>query len=68
MAQIIFAPNLDPGNLPPARSVTLVDSAWLRMQLDNMRAEWTEATPDLSKVTCNLGAIFDELGELIGGE
>lgn len=68
MASIDFRPGLSWANLPPAQAKRLVDSDWLRGQIEAMRQEWTDATGDISKVTCNLGAIFDELGELIGGD
>lgn len=69
MASMALFPGLTMANLPPTRRLQMVDANWLRGQLATMRQEWTEATGDISRVTCNLGAIFDELeGLLPGGE
>jgi hypothetical protein len=68
MAQIVFTPGLTMANLPPTRAVQLIDADWIRGQLETMRQEWSEATGDITRVTCNLGAIFDELQALVGGE
>lgn len=68
MAQIVFTPGLTWANLPTTETRRLIDADTLRAQIETMRREWTEATGDISRVTCNLGAIFDELLDLAGGE
>jgi hypothetical protein len=68
MAQIVLSPGLTWAKLPPTQSVQLIDPGALRLQIESMRREWTDAAGDLSKVTCNLGAIFDEFADLVGGE
>lgn len=68
MAQIVFTSGLTWANLPTTENRRLIDADTLRAQIEDMRREWTDAAGDLSRVTCNLGAIFDELLDLAGGE
>lgn len=44
----------------------MVPTDKLKQQLDDLRGEWEEATGgNMHRVTINLGALFDDLQELI---
>jgi hypothetical protein len=46
----------------------MIDIDYLQNSLLELRADWSEAVGgDLGRVTCDLGALFDDLFFLIGG-
>lgn len=69
MASISFLPGLSWPTLPEARTIRMIDRDELQRRFDVLRESWLEATGgDLVQVTINLGAIFDELQDLLGGD
>jgi len=68
MNQTILDTGFTLANLQTCRLSRMIDMDYLLDSLAALRAEWLEATGgDLSKVTFDLGALFDELGQLIEG-
>jgi len=69
MAQIVFNPGITWQTLPQVQVSRLIEQAWLRERLADLRAEWVEAAgDDLSQVTLDLGMLFDDIERLISGE
>jgi hypothetical protein len=69
MEQTVLDSGINLANLQICRLIRLIDRDYLLDRFAAMRAAWTEAAGgDLSSVTVDLGSIFDELNDLVGGE
>jgi hypothetical protein len=68
MAAISFRPGFTLENLPKATTRQLIDRQELVSRIAEMRSQWADATGgDLARVTLDLGLLFDDLVNLVGG-
>lgn len=68
MATVFFRQGLNWENLPVSTERKVLDRDGLKYDLEVMRQQWQEACgEDLSHVTLDLGLLFDDFLNLIGG-
>lgn len=65
MSGIVLRDGLTWQNLPVAEVRTMVDQAGQLAALEALRAEWQEATGDLTAVTLNLAMLFDDVERIV---
>lgn len=68
MATVFFQNGLNWDNLPVSTERKVLDRDGLKYDLEAMRQQWQEACgEDLSHVTLDLGLLFDDFLNLLGG-
>ena len=68
MAKVSFRQGLNWENLPVSTERKVLDRDGLKYNLEAMRQQWQEACgEDLSHVTLDLGLLFDDFLNLLGG-
>ena len=68
MAAISFRSGMNWDSIPAAVTRQLVDRRQLVLKLAEMRSQWAEACEgDVTHVTLDLGLLFDDLVNLVGG-